>query len=385
MAREPKFGGTIFYSKEPIAGITLYQGSRPEQSLEEIFTELERADLREARKVELLNRLKTRALKAEAERVEAERALHTAGEVKTGVSLANPKRYLVDPETGKIDVADEDGEYTYKDALLVSASIKGKTGHYDDALTLIEAAKKLISAGSPKTEERKKEFYVEQETGVIVKDPENGEYTLAEARTISQSMRKAANLPPANYYVDPDGNVHQLQPGQPVVVKQRTEPSAQKIFLIDQKGNLQESEAGKPIVVRVEPAPTSNMPPMYPFPAMGSDGKPILGSDGKPVYVDIEPMLKWLGFQDERRRADERHNALMGLTQTIRENLPLGIEAFQRAVSEVGGKAPESAVQQYECSSCHTRFTLPREPGENEKVICPKCGHEYLGKEVLGA
>ena len=136
MARQPKFGETIFYSKEPIAGITLYQGSRPEQSIEEMFTELERADLRETRKLELLNRLKTRALKAEKERLDAQKALATPDEGK----ISSPKRYLVDPETGKIDVVDEDGEYTYKDALLVSASIKGRTGHYDDALKLISAA-----------------------------------------------------------------------------------------------------------------------------------------------------------------------------------------------------------------------------------------------------
>lgn len=84
--------------------------------------------------------------------------------------------------------------------------------------------------------------------------------------------------------------------------------------------------------------------------------KPILGQDGKPVYVDIEPMMKWMGFQSEQRRADERHTALMGLTQTIKENLPVGIEAFGRAVSEVKGKAPESAVQQYECGGCHTQI-----------------------------
>jgi len=76
---------------------------------------------------------------------------------------------------------------------------------------------------------------------------------------------------------------------------------------------------------------------------------------------------------------------LMGLTQTIKENLPIGMEAFSRAASEVKGKTPESTTQQYECGSCHTKFTLPREPGEDEKVICPKCGQEWTGKEVLGA
>jgi DNA-directed RNA polymerase subunit RPC12/RpoP len=54
-------------------------------------------------------------------------------------------------------------------------------------------------------------------------------------------------------------------------------------------------------------------------------------------------------------------------------------------VGEVKGKAPESTVQQYECGSCHTKFTLPREPGEDEKVICPKCQREWTGKEVMSA
>jgi len=120
-----------------------------------------------------------------------------------------------------------------------------------------------------------------------------------------------------------------------------------------------------------------------------SSGNPlpvqVKDKDGNPMVMDLNQYIGLKRFESEERRSDERHSALMGLTQTIRENLPIGIEAFSRAASEVKGKAPESAVQQYECGSCHTKFTLPREPGEDEKVICPKCGQEWTGKEVLGA
>jgi len=186
--------------------------------------------------------------------------------------------------------------------------------------------------------------------------------------------------------VKPDGSVKQMGPGEPIVVTQQA-PTPTKTFIVKQTpegATVEEHDPSKPIIINAL-APASGMPPMYPFPAMGADNKPILGSDGKPVYVDIEPMLKWVGFQSEQKRADERHNALMGLTQTIKENLPIGIEALSRATSEVKGKAPESTVQQYECGSCHTKFTLPREPAEDEKVICPKCGQEWTGKEVMGA
>ena len=377
MARPAKFEETISISKQPIAGIALYQtdtrGQKRELTIDEMLDELEKSEVRQARKEELLTRIRERITKAD--------------EAKKPPTNRNPKRYLVDPETGRIDVDEEEGEYTYKDALLTSASIKGKGGQFDDAIGLINAARTLAEGSKPAVEEKKKEYYVDPDTGIIHHDPENGEYTLAEARTVSQSMRKAANQPVANYYVDPDGNVHQLQPGEPAVVKQRTESSTPKIFLIDQKGDLQESEAGKPIIVRVEPAPGSGMPPMYPFPVMDAAGKPVVGQDGQPVYANLEPMLKYLGFQGEQRRADERHTALMGLVQTAKENLPDGILALREAAAEAKGSSTGKTAQQqvYECGECHSKFSLTREPAEGETVACPKCGHSWSPEEVAAA
>ncbi|GAI62643.1 unnamed protein product, partial [marine sediment metagenome] len=180
MARDAKYRGTFGLSPQPIAGVTLYQDRRvTEPSIEEMMEELGKSDIREARKEELLAKLEQRVKKIRG----------TEKEQKP--LTPNPKRYLVDPETGIISVDEEEGELTYKDALLISASKKSKGGQYDEAIQLINAAKTLAEGSQPRTEERKKEFYVDQETGIIVHDPENGEYTLSEARAVSQSMHKA--------------------------------------------------------------------------------------------------------------------------------------------------------------------------------------------------
>jgi len=277
------------------------------------------------------------------------------------------------------------GDLTYEDAVDLARIRAGRaarqpaqgapsqqlTAH--DIIEIVNAVKDWTAGAATQS----KSYMVTQgEEGAIVQEVEPGKPMV---------LQQPASKPGATYLVKPDGSVKQMEPGEPIVVTQQA-AAPTKTFIVKQTpegATVEEHDLSKPIIINAL-APASGMPPMYPFPAMGGDGKPILGSDGKPVYVDIEPMLKWLGFQSEQKRADERHSALMGLTQTIKENLPIGIEAFQRAVGEVK-KAPESAVQQYECGSCHTRFTLPREPGEDEKVICPKCGQEWTGKEVLGA
>lgn len=373
-ARDPKFKGTIGYSMQPVAGMTLYQGRSPaEPSIEEMLEELEKSEIRDARKEELLAKLRER--------------IASIGGTRKVEKAENPKRYLVDPESGRIDVVD-DGEYTYKDALLISASIKGKSGQYEDAINLINAAKTLAQDSQPKVALKPKEYYVEPDTGVIVHDPENGEYTLSEARAVSQSLQKATTggeQPPPGFFVDEEGNLQQLKPGEPIVIRKVIQ-QAGKTYLVDEKGELREQEPGKPLVIRVE-APGGGMGSMVPFPVFGSDGQPAYDKDGKPIYADIEPMMKWMGFQGEQRREDERHGALMGLAQTVRENIPDGIQAILKAAAEAkGGTGAKPPVPEeptvYQCGDCHAKFAIPDVPYETVK--CPTCGREYSKAEIEG-
>ncbi len=376
-AREPRFLGTISYTKLPVAGLALYRGGKkPEPTIEEMLDELERSDIQSTKKELLLGKLRDRG------------AIVT----KQGVAPAqpNPKRYLVNPETGKIDIDEKEGEYTYKDALMVSSSVKGKSGQYDDAISLINLVKTLSQPDESKSGEKPTEFYVDPETGVIIRDTDNGELTLSEARAVSQSIKKKASpdntLPGA--YIDEEGNVQQLKPGQPIVITKKVVQEPNKVFLLNAAGELEEHESGKPIVVKVQSSPGANTP-FTPFPAMARDGAPITDKDGRQVYVDIEPQMKWLGFQSEQKRADEVHNALMGLAQTIRENIPDGIAALKAAAAEAksgtGKKAAPTQKQTFACGDCQMQFSPPPEWTGEQSIKCPNpaCGREYTKEELL--
>jgi len=306
------------------------------------------------------------------------------GVTEAGVKAEEGRSYILRDDL-PVYVGKNLGDLTYNDALDLSkirAARAARAGQGapsqqwgpDDILKIVKAVQEFAPSGAAPP----KSYMVTQgEQGAIVQEVEPGKPMV---------LQQPANQRGPTYTVDTStGEVKEMQPGQPiVVVKQQAAAPPQKTFIVKQTSEgttVEEHDLSKPIIINAG-APGAGLPAMYPFPAMGADGKPMFDNDGKPVYVDIEPMLKWLGFQGEQKRADERHNALMGLTQTIKENLPIGIEAFSRAVGEVKGKAPESTAQQYECGSCHAKFTLPRVPGEDEKVICPHCQQEWTGKEV---
>jgi len=384
MAREPKFLGTITYSKRPVAGVTLYSDRKTEPTIEEMLDELERSDIRDVRKEVLLRKLRERGGLATRQ-----------GEPP---AQPNPKRYLVDSETGRIDIDEENGDLTYKDALLMSSSIKGKSGQYDDAINLINAARTLAQDGQPKETRKPKEYYVEPDTGVIVHDPDNGEYTLSEARAVSQSLQRVTPgqaQPPPTYVVDSEG-ARELKPGEPIVIKQPPAAPPPKTLIVRQTAEgivAEEHDLGKPIIINAPAVQGSGQgsgfPGMVPFPVFGTDGKPVYDSDGKPVYADIDPMMKMLGFRSEEKRADERHSMLMGLGQTVRENFGDGIQAIKDAVSEVKGEGKsKKAAQQptvYECSTCHTKFSIPDVPFETVTCPNPECGRVFSKEEVTRA
>lgn len=376
MAKDPKFIGTITYSLTPVAGVTVHRDRTPELSLEEMMEDLGKEDLRGA-KIELL-------LSKIRERIDAAKK----GEVAGGPSAQpNPKRYLVDPGTGRIDVDEAEGEYTYKDALLVSASIKGKDGGYEGFLNLVKTIKELEKGSEVKTTEKPKEYLVDPETGIIEHDRDNGELTLSEARAISQSLQKGAGQgPPIATFINEEGHVEEVKPGYPVVIRKETQQPG-KTYFVNAAGDLVEQEAGKPIIIKVEPAPGGNLPQFTPFPAMDREGKPVTDKEGRQLYVDIEPQMKWTNFQNEQRRADERHGALMGIAKEVRENLGSGIEALKRAAARAkgtGGKPEEPKQQQsFECGQCHTSFSPPPEWDGKQNVRCPNCQREYTKEDLV--
>lgn len=197
-------------------------------------------------------------------------------------------------------------------------------------------------------------------------------------------------------YIDEEGEWHDMIPGRPVVIRREIQPNPppQKTVVVrqtDQGIVKEEYAAGEPIIIQTSAPPSVNNPmSMMPFPVIGSDGKPVTDSEGKPIYANIEPMLRWFGFARDEQRKDERHQALMNIVQTVRENASDGIQALKEAAQEIkanrqaGGTKQEAGAPQqvYQCPKCNTQFRLPDNPNWSN-LKCPGCGWTWSREEVM--
>jgi len=273
------------------------------------------------------------------------------------------------------------GDFTFNQALRVVAAKRGSVprgsteSDLTGALNAFAAALKNTNPNQPLT----------------VKDLLDFADKLKEAR---ESGGGSGNTNQAAGYIDDEG-WHPVQPGQPIVIKKEIQASPGKTVVVTQtsKGiEKREYQPGEPIIIETGAPPGGNNPmAMMPFPVFGSDGAPVTDGQGRPVYANIEPMLRWMGFTREEQRKDERHQALMGLAQTVRENVSDGIAALREAAQEVrtqrqaGGTKQEAgapAQQVYECGECKTQFRLPDNPNWAQ-LQCPGCGHKWTREEVM--
>ncbi|MBA7628885.1 hypothetical protein ES703_36382 [subsurface metagenome] len=117
------------------------------------------------------------------------------------------------------------------------------------------------------------------------------------------------------------------------------------------------------------------------------------GPDGQPMVLDMPQAINWRKFQNDERRGDERHSALIEMAKTVRENIPDGIQAILATVAEVKGSAgaktpaPTPAAEQppvFACGDCKTEFSPPAGwAGQPLKCPNPECGKEYSKEELL--
>jgi hypothetical protein len=357
-------GGVVYYP------VSTNKKDDEVEKLEQALARARRQQVVDAQAVKFVTDLKPSALE---------------GKEKEGASVETKvmnKRYNVNPEDGVISVDEENGEHTYKDAILVSSSIKAKHGQYDQAIAMITALKEFAKqpegAQKPK-DEPKKGFYVDEQ-GVIVSDPENGDLTLSEARTISMSMRQPA--PPKE----------EITADKLELMKRDTQTELIKVLntsIDDLRRQLTPKQQDELFTV-------------------GEDGKPVIKPNARMGFSEflmyqwlqnqkpseqqfkdnegnIMPLPQWLEakkFQREEDRKDATHNAVVQLIEEGRKQLPelaKGLKnlATPKETSEAlkdGGwarKGAETKENKAPCPGCHELITYGAVPSI---TVCPKCG-----------
>ncbi len=170
------------------------------------------------------------------------------------------------------------------------------------------------------------------------------------------------------------------QPGQPAQPKTFMEQITE---MVNALGSLKDAGPILRSILGIS-EPSSGNPSTTSLPVS------VKGPDGQPIVMDLGAIINWKKFEGEERRADGRHGALVGLAQTVKENIPDGIQAILATVAELkggtGAKPPEKPQEQpqtFECGDCKTQFSPP--PGwTGEPLKCPVCGREYTKEELLG-
>jgi len=254
-------------------------------------------------------------------------------------------------EDGKI-IPDEDDKLTFNQALLLSAT-QGK---------------------------REGPLYYYQ-------DPESGEYKEAKGPVV---LRQES--PPQIWQVDANsGEVTQLKPGQPVVVKPQPQQAKPYVVRIGADGQVTTEEVadpGKPIII---------MPPQATAPSVFN----LEGLDGKPLKLTKEAWEMQSSIWDAQlkaKHANERHGALMGMVSRVNDDLiPRASRAIDRMMAEEKKKPKtvETSTQQpqqfsrtYNCPKCKATIGITPETWaqieEGFGLVCPNCQSQWTKADIEG-
>jgi hypothetical protein len=327
------------------------------------------AEIQDSQRSEVEQRHTIRKLELAKKQRELENAMNPGrAEAKDRDNERAERKYMVDPKTGIIDVAEDGyGDYTRREALDRSMSILNgmvSRGEYDPALKLIEAARALVPVQTQPIEapKGKKEWYVDEETGVIHHDTENGDLTASEARMQSASVLRSLALraQPAPESMTPDrlelrlrdlkgeidDKIDQIRPGGARSRQESVSPAdalKQQIDLLKTAREMA-TEMGW---VKQEAVAT---------------GEPIEVVREKNRHIEKMEEVKVGAAHEER---------IGNIIAEIPERIGRGISSQlmgEEETPETGG------LPTYPCT-CGHKIVIP--PGAPESITCSKCGAVY--------
>lgn len=225
---------------------------------------------------------------------------------------AGKREYILSEDDTPTYVGEGLGDLDYKDALELSKLriVRGKgDGHPASAGSMADEVAKIFSAF--------KEVMGDRAAGksYVVKPGAEG-YQVEEVDTNKPLFitQPEAAKPSSSYYVDSDGSVKELLPGQPVVIMKEPLKSATPSgtqYLIDKRtGEVKQVEPGQPIVIIHESAPMSQSTPIQ-----------VTDRDGKPLVLDLSTFIKLEEHRDKQRRDEESHQTKVEIAQGFKDML----------------------------------------------------------------
>lgn len=235
------------------------------------------------------------------------------GDAKTAGKGKGTRGYILDAEDKPVYVGEGYGDLDYEDALELS-KIRGGRGSKATAApqspgSMADDMVKLFGAF--------KEFMGEKAQGKswIVQPGEEG----LQVEEVDPNRPMILNYPPgdnkgkATFFVNSDGEVQEVQPGQPVIIKQPANLPLSNVspqYLIDRSsGEITEVKPGQPIVIH-----TAQPQQQYPYAPIQ-----IKDKEGNPMVLDLSTFIRLEEHRDKQRRDDESHETKMGIAKSFKD------------------------------------------------------------------
>ena len=252
-----------------------------------------------------------------------------SGEGKTGDKKeAKGKRdYILNEDDNPTYVGLGLGDLDHDEALDLAKIRAGAAVRRRDVSPPAGAVSQIEEVG--KAFQTFKEMMGEKAAGksYVIKPGENG-YQVEEVDTSKPVLipQTGGAKPGPSYYVDSDGTVKELLPGQPVVIIKEAakQTSSSTQYLIDKStGKVEEVMPGQPLVIIRESTPVSQLTPIQ-----------VTDKDGKPMVLDLATFIKLEEHRDKQHREEESHETKMEIAKGFKDLLNKAGKALTHMAEE---------------------------------------------------
>jgi len=122
------------------------------------------------------------------------------------------------------------------------------------------------------------------------------------------------NEPKPTYFVNQEGEVTEVQPNQPIIIKQPApvapnSPAGVHYLIDNSTGQVTEVQPNQPIVIQTQPHNAQ-----YPYTPIQMKDK-----DGNDMILDISTFIRLEEHRDKQRREDESHETKQEIAKAFKD------------------------------------------------------------------
>jgi len=232
------------------------------------------------------------------------------------------RSHILDADDKPVYVGEGLGDLDYKDAIRIAevrAAAKARLNQPTQSVgSMGDEMVKVIRAIQETMPQSQSRSYIVKpsQDGYQVEEVEEGKPLIVPSPANN-------NTASPSYLVNSDGEIQEIKPGQPIVIKQTPPPASQAAthYLIDKStGEVKEVSGNQPVVIIREQAPQQSQAPMI----------QAVDPNGNPLVIDLATYFKLEEHKAKQRREEESHEVKMEISKGFKDLITKAATAFDK-------------------------------------------------------